>query len=136
MLALPQNRTYVTLLRAAKAWPGTDPLEMFLPPDAGDAELRRRLRSKLKIGLQLLEDETCPQCGQPIWWCHATLNTVQFDVETSVCYADAAIEKWKHDVGWGEKNGLNEPGGEPYAVLKMVGGGRRPTRLEGLESIG
>jgi len=42
---------------------------------------------------QILQDETCPKCGQPVWLCRSTDNRIEFKVEETVCYATRAIEE-------------------------------------------
>jgi hypothetical protein len=47
---------------------------------------------KLVIAFQILEDETCPDCGTPIWIGHSEDSSVVFDVKSRICYACAEIE--------------------------------------------
>lgn len=47
---------------------------------------------KLAIALQILEDETCPDCGIPMWIGHSEDESVVFDIKSRVCYACAEIE--------------------------------------------
>lgn len=44
------------------------------------------------VALQTIEDERCPECGQPTWLCRSTSNDLQFKVEKSVCYATKALK--------------------------------------------
>ena len=48
---------------------------------------------KLLEAYQMLQDETCPQCGHPIWLCRSTSNNVAFKVQTATCYADRALKE-------------------------------------------
>lgn len=40
---------------------------------------------------QILQDETCPKCGQPSWLCRTTDPRVRFTVHESTCYAEKAL---------------------------------------------
>jgi len=88
-----------------------------------------QLRVKLQTALQVIEDETCPQCGHPVWLCHSTLDSVQWDVEWVTCYADQVVEETKKSRE--SKRRLNI-GEIPRAMLD----GEWPTRTAGLESMG
>lgn len=46
----------------------------------------------MAIAFQILEDETCPDCGVPVWIGHSEDEAVEFDVKSRVCYACAEIE--------------------------------------------
>lgn len=48
---------------------------------------------KLIEAFQILEDETCPKCGQPTWLCRNPDPRVEFKVEESVCYASKAVDE-------------------------------------------
>lgn len=41
---------------------------------------------------QIIEDEKCPQCGNPIWLCRSDNSFVEWPVQESVCYASRAKE--------------------------------------------
>lgn len=46
--------------------------------------------------MQILEDETCQQCGNPIWICrNDSADNVGFKVKIATCFADAELEKWR-----------------------------------------
>jgi hypothetical protein len=43
---------------------------------------------------QTLQDETCSQCGNPIWICHNEFaDSVGFKIKTVKCFAKAELEK-------------------------------------------
>lgn len=43
---------------------------------------------------QILQDETCQQCGNPIWICHNEFaDNVGFKIKTVKCFAKAELEK-------------------------------------------
>ena len=48
---------------------------------------------KLLEAYQILQDETCPKCGHPIWLCRSTSQGIQFKVKSDVCYAEKALEE-------------------------------------------
>lgn len=45
---------------------------------------------------QTIKDETCQQCGNPIWLCRSSSNTFKFTVKTDVCRATKALEDYKN----------------------------------------
>lgn len=48
---------------------------------------------KLLEAYQILQDETCPKCGHPIWLCRSEGNNVAFRVRWAICYADRALKQ-------------------------------------------
>lgn len=48
---------------------------------------------KLMEAYQVLEDETCPKCGQPVWLCRSTSNDFVWSTAKTVCYATRALEE-------------------------------------------
>ena len=54
---------------------------------------------KLLEAYQQLQDEICPQCGQPVWLCRSNAQNIEWSVEETTCWASRAVEekKWKHD---------------------------------------
>lgn len=45
-----------------------------------------------------LKDETCPECGTPIWLGHTYSNKVEFAVEYSICHACEELEEKTKDL--------------------------------------
>lgn len=43
----------------------------------------------------MLEQETCPQCGKPIWLCRSTSNVFRWDVKSDVCQATRAMKQYE-----------------------------------------
>lgn len=41
---------------------------------------------------QRLQDEICPRCGHPVWLCRSKSNTVDFKVQSGLCYAEKALK--------------------------------------------
>jgi hypothetical protein len=78
--------------------------------------------------LQILEDETCGHCGNPIWICrNDDAQNVGFKIKTSTCYANAEMERWREKQ---EKSGSSKKrhGELPYVVAYTYDGGDLPTR--------
>lgn len=45
---------------------------------------------------QMLEDETCQECGNPVWVCrNEDAANVGFKIKTSTCFAKAELERWQ-----------------------------------------
>lgn len=83
---------------------------------------------------QTLEDETCGECGNPIWVCrNEEANNVGFKVKVTKCFAKAELDKWTEK----ENKKTNKKGfGEiPYIVAYTYDDGPMPTRRSYLESI-
>lgn len=54
---------------------------------------------RLVYAYQQLKDETCQECGNPLWLCHSTDPDIDWKVDTTKCYATEAIEarRWRDD---------------------------------------
>ena len=48
---------------------------------------------KLMEAYQILTDETCPKCGQPVWLCRNTSDDFVWSVANTICYATRALEE-------------------------------------------
>lgn len=46
---------------------------------------------------QTMKDETCPQCGHPLWLCRSNSNVIHFKVKNVTCNATRALERYKDD---------------------------------------
>lgn len=88
---------------------------------------------------QRLQDELCPKCGHPVWLCRSQSSSVQFEVQTGVCFAEKALKEAedrskprdqraasKEKKAWGEFR---------YAVPKALSGQELPTRAEYYEDL-
>lgn len=42
---------------------------------------------------QILHDETCPRCGQPVWICRSSSRDVYFDAHSDVCQGERAVRE-------------------------------------------
>ena len=95
VLTWPTNRAYITAIKAAR--------DFSIPPSV--LMLRNRQPSdgwseadkKLVVAFQILEDETCPDCGTPVWIGHSDDEHVVFDIKSRICYACAEVEQAQAD---------------------------------------
>lgn len=83
---------------------------------------------------QMLEDETCSECGNPIWVCrNDSATNVGFKIKTTVCYAKAELDKWRDKQD--KKKAKAKPGELPYIVAYTYDDGPMPTRQDYYESL-
>lgn len=77
----------------------------------------------------MLQEETCGECGNPIWICRNDYaNNVGFKVKTSKCYAKAEMDRWQDKQN--SKDSKSKNFGElPYVVAYTYDGEDFPTRL-------
>lgn len=83
----------------------------------------------------MLQDETCSQCGNPIWICHnEEAHSVGFKVKTTKCFAQAELEKWQEKQ---EKSGNKKKkyGERPYVVPYTYDNSEMPSRQSYYESL-
>lgn len=54
---------------------------------------------KLIEAYQIMQDEICPNCGQPVWLCRSDDERILWKVDNDVCYATRALEeqRWERD---------------------------------------
>lgn len=77
----------------------------------------------------MLEDETCNECGNPIWVCrNDSATNVGFKVKTTVCYAKAELDKWREKQD--KKKTKAKPGELPYIMAYTYDDGPMPSRME------
>lgn len=83
---------------------------------------------------QMLEDETCSECGNPIWICrNESATNVGFKIKTTKCFAKAELDKWREAE---EKKKKKQKHGEmPYIVAYTYDESPMPTRREYYESL-
>lgn len=89
VLTWPGNRIYITAIKAAINF-SVPPTVMLLNDRQPDKWLP--VDKKLAIAYQILEEETCPDCGTPIWLGHSDDETVTFSIKSTTCYSCAVIE--------------------------------------------
>lgn len=97
----------------------------------------------LLVALQILEEETCGQCGQPLWLCRSGDKDLYFKVEKSTCYATKRLREKEFEM-MDKKDKTNISAKERkawgvsyYPVPSLVPNGNRkylPTRKEYHES--
>jgi hypothetical protein len=79
---------------------------------------------------QMLEDETCNECGSPIWICrNEEAANVGFKVKIAKCFAKAELDRW-HEQQEKKKSKQKNHGEYPYAVAYTYDDGPMPTRME------
>lgn len=82
---------------------------------------------------QTLEDESCNECGNPIWVCRNDEATnVGFKIKTGKCFAKAELDKWLEK---DSKKNRKTYGETPYIVAYTYDGSPMPTRRSYLQSL-
>lgn len=83
---------------------------------------------------QMLQDETCSQCGNPVWVCrNQEAANVGFKIKKTVCFAKAEMDRWQEQQ---QKNETKPKHGElPYPMAYTYDGGPMPTRRQYYESL-
>lgn len=77
---------------------------------------------------QTLQDETCQECGNPIWVCrNEDASNVGFKVKTAKCFAKAELDKW-NEKEEKKKSSKKAYGEYPYVVPYTYDGGEMPSR--------
>jgi hypothetical protein len=83
---------------------------------------------------QILEDETCSECGNPIWVCrNDSATNVGFKIKITKCFAKAELDKWREAEE--KKKKKSKPGEMPYIVAYTYDKGPMPTRAEYYQSL-
>ncbi|CAB4148706.1 hypothetical protein UFOVP536_19 [uncultured Caudovirales phage] len=84
---------------------------------------------------QILKDETCNDCGNPIWICHNEFaNNVGFKVKSTVCYAKAELEK--HNERVAKNSSTKQRYGETdYTVAYTYDDSPMPSRMSYLKAM-
>jgi uncharacterized Fe-S center protein len=78
---------------------------------------------------QMLQEETCSECGNPIWICrNDAASNVGFKIKTTKCYAKAELEAWQ-DKRSGKSDTKKRFGEIPYIVPYTYDGEDYPTRI-------
>ena len=88
---------------------------------------------KIAVAVHILNKQTCPQCGQPLWICRSDDANVDFVVKTATCYATQALEKARAKRTKTKKE--LKPGEFEYVEPKMLFGKPFPTRADWLENL-
>lgn len=85
--------------------------------------------------MQILEDETCGQCGNPIWVCrNESAGNVGFKVKEATCFATAELERWQEKEEK-KKSKKKKHGSYPYTVAYTYDGSDMPSRRQFYEYL-
>jgi hypothetical protein len=85
--------------------------------------------------MQILEDETCKECGSPIWICrNEAAANVGFKVKTTKCFAKAELERWQEKEDK-KKTKRKAYGERPYIVAYTYDGSEMPTRSDYYQNL-
>lgn len=78
---------------------------------------------------QILQDETCGECGNPIWVCrNEEASWIGFKIKTTKCFAKAEMDKWRE--AQEKKSKKPEPGVIPYVLPFSYDERSMPSRME------
>lgn len=91
VLTWPGNRAYVTAIKAAQSF--SVPPTVLILTNRQPADGWSPTDKKLAVAYQILEDETCQDCGIPVWLGHSDDEHVVFDIKSRICYGCAETEK-------------------------------------------
>jgi NAD-dependent dihydropyrimidine dehydrogenase PreA subunit len=85
--------------------------------------------------MQVLQDETCSQCGSPIWICrNEEAHNVGFKIKKSKCFAQAELDKHKEKQD--KKKSTKKAYGETEYVMPYTYDGTDfPSRQSYYESL-
>lgn len=92
-MSLPFNRHIIGKIKASIT-AGIRPTSMIFYEQPTDPWVK--FDFMLIEAYQILQDETCPKCGHPVWLCRSSSNTVQFKVTPNVCYAERALKEYEN----------------------------------------
>lgn len=83
--------------------------------------------------MQILEDETCQLCGNPIWVCRNTeASNVGFKIKVATCYGKAELDKWQEA---DDKKEKKRYGQYPYIVAYTYDDSDMPSRQRYYQSL-
>lgn len=84
---------------------------------------------------QILKDETCSDCGNPIWICRNEFaDNVGFKIKSIKCFAKAELEK-HHEKESKRTNAKKKFGETEYVVAYTYDGSPMPSRMQYFEAI-
>lgn len=88
--------------------------------------------TKLSVGLTLLEEEICKECGIPSWIGHSTDNRIVFKSDKAHCFGCMELEKNRADESKAKK--AADHGAKPYVRPELWDGSMNlPSRREEYE---
>jgi endo-alpha-1,4-polygalactosaminidase (GH114 family) len=80
--------------------------------------------------MQILEEETCKECGNPVWVCrNESASNVGFKVKVATCFAKAELDRW-NEREEKKKTSKKRHGEYPYVVAYTYDGSDMPTRSQ------
>lgn len=83
---------------------------------------------KLLEAYQILQEETCRECGNPIWICrNDQAANVGFKIKTATCFAKAELDRYQEREDK-KKSNKKTHGQYPYVVAYTYDGSDMPTR--------
>lgn len=80
---------------------------------------------------QILKDETCPNCGIPIWLGHSTISALGFRVKRSTCESCKAKK-----IAANANVNKQDAGEVEYVEVVMAGNVPLPDRSQGYKTYG
>jgi hypothetical protein len=79
--------------------------------------------------MQILEDETCGQCGNPIWICRSeSASSVGFKIKVATCFAQAELDRWNEKED--KKKNKKRHGQYPYVTPFTYDNSEMPSRMD------
>jgi hypothetical protein len=80
--------------------------------------------------MEILEEETCAECGNPIWICrNENASNVGFKIKTAVCYAKYEFDKWQ-EAQEKKKDSGKKHGQFPYIQAYTYDDSDMPSRMQ------
>lgn len=84
---------------------------------------------------QTLKDETCSDCGNPIWVCRNEFaDNVGFKIKSTKCFAKAELEKF-HEKESKRESSRKKYGETEYVVAYTYDGSDLPTRMQYFQAL-
>jgi hypothetical protein len=77
---------------------------------------------------ELLQDEICPECGEPVWICHNESKDIQFTGKETICYKTKARIQYKEKRTKVSKEHQDKQAGITYLVRTVFESGKLPLR--------
>lgn len=88
----------------------------------------------LVVALQTIEDERCPECGQPTWQCRSDNSDIVYRVEESVCFATRRLREYEDgklpSKERAKPKDRKEWGVIRYPVVETISGAPVPNRIQ------
>jgi hypothetical protein len=83
----------------------------------------------------MLQEETCGECGNPVWVCrNENADWIGFKVKSTVCFAKAEMDKWS-EAQQKKKNKKSKPGVINYPVAFSYDDSPMPSRMQFYRSL-